>query len=149
MVTVINPSTVLATDDDLIAMDWIEGNVPRDAKFLVNARPWQRGIYMGTDGGWWIPIITDRKASLPPVVYWGGEPQYVSAVTAMAEWTSTVSDLETPESLARLTEEGITHIYVGARGGNIKPEMLIGAPHFRRIYSSGDVWIYEYAEASR
>jgi len=143
MVTVINPDTILATQEDVVAMDWIRQNVPPQAKFLINTAHWQREIYMGTDGGWWIPILTDRQTTLPAILYRAGTPEYIAEVNEFARWASQVPSLDDPEALRRLREAGVTHVYIGARGGHLSPQMLAGSPHFRVIYSSGAVWIYE------
>ncbi len=145
MVTVINPSTILATREDVEAMAWIRDNTPPDAIFLINTSPWQRGMYMGSDGGWWIPILTDRQATLPAVVYWGGDAEYVARITRLAEWASTTPSLDDATAWQQLREAGATHVYIGAKGGNLKPEMMDGKPGFTLAYHAGPVYIYEVA----
>lgn len=143
MVTVINPSTILATADDLAAMEWIKDNVPQNARFLINVRPWQRDVFMGTDGGWWIPVLTGRQTTLPPALYRGGAAEYVKRVHDLAQWTTKVDSLDSPEALARLREEGVTHVYLGAKGGHITPRM-IGPEHYHLLYLHGPVRIYAF-----
>lgn len=142
MLTVVNPVTILATRDDLAAIAWIGENIPPDAKFLVNARPWQEGVYMGTDGGYWIPLLTGRATTLPPALYFYGAPEYLAHVTAVAEATATVSSAD-DAALRRVIEgEGVTHVYIGARGGALQPEFFLDDPHYRTLYSTGSVWIF-------
>ncbi len=144
MISVINPSTILATADDVAAMAWIRAHTPPDAVFLINTRHWQREIYMGTDGGWWIPLLADRRVTLPPIVYRAGGEAYRAAVNELAAWSSTATSLEDAEAVARLRAAGITHLYIGARGGHFTPDMLAASPSFQPVYTNGSVWIYAW-----
>jgi len=149
MVTLINPSTVLATADDLRAMAWIRDHTSADARFLINTMPWQRGMFMGSDGGWWIPLLTDRQTTLPAVVYWGGAPDYVRQITELAQWASTTTSLDDAAAWEHLEQAGVTHVYIGARGGNIKPEMVYGKPGYELVYQVGPVYIFALDRAVR
>ena len=142
-VNVVNPVTVLVNDADMIAYDWIKAEIPEDAVFLVNARPWQLGMYMGTDGGWWIPLLTGRDTTMPPVLYTMGSPDYVEHVSRIADLTQRVA-LDDATMLDLLRKAGVTHVYIGAKGGPITPRSLLFSPHYRRVYSSGEVWIFEF-----
>jgi len=142
-VNVVNPVTVLVTEADLRAYDWIKTEVPEDAVFLLNTRPWQLGIYMGTDGGWWIPLLTGRKTTMPPVLYTMGSDDYVGNVNRIAELTQQASP-DDASMLDLLRRAGVTHVYIGAKGGPITPRSLLNSPHYRRVYSSGEVWIFEF-----
>jgi len=142
-VNVVNPVTVLVKDADLIAYGWIKAEIPEDALFLVNTRPWQLGMYMGTDGGWWIPLLTGRETTMPPVLYTMGAPDYVEHVNRIADLTQRVA-LDDACVLDLLRQAGVTHVYIGAKGGPITPRSLLSSPHYRRVYSSGEVWIFEF-----
>jgi len=142
-VNMVNPSTVLVTESDLQAFEWIKAEVSTDAVFLVNSRPWQLGMYMGTDAGWWIPLLTGRQVTLPPVLYTMGSPDYVKRVDRIAELTQQASPDET-RMLNLLHDVGVTHVYVGARGGPLALKSLLESAYFRRVYSSGEVWIFQF-----
>jgi hypothetical protein len=143
MVSIVNPATVLATAEDLSAMNWIKENTPLDAVFLINTRYWQLGTYVGTDGGYWIPQLTGRRTLLPALSYTYGAPDYVRHITDMARVVSELKDADGPELQDILEQEGVTHVYVGARGGPLAPQMLLGNSHYRPVYSTGAVWIFE------
>lgn len=147
MLPIVNPVTVLATEDDIAAYAWIREHTPPTARFLVNARPWwQQYTYAGTDGGYWLPLLTDRQGTLPPALYTWGTPDYIRKVNDLAEWASTVESFDAPATWERLRQEGITHIYIGARGGHITPQKLLGVAGYRPIYSRGPVWIFAVEE---
>ena len=148
MLTVVNPVTILATRDDLAAMAWIRDNVPPDAKFLVNARRWQEGAYMGTDGGYWIPLLTGRATTLPPALYFYGAPEYFTHVHAVADVVATVTSADDASLRRVIEEEGVTHVYLGARGGALRPEFFLDDPRYHVLYSTGSVWIFSVANNS-
>ena len=142
-VNVVNPVTVLVKDADMVAYDWIKAEIPEDALFLVNTRPWQLGMYMGTDGGWWIPLLAGRETTMPPVLYTMGSPDYVEHVNRIADLTQRAA-LDDACILELLRQTGVTHVYVGAKGGPITLHSLLFSPHYRKVYSSDGVWIFEF-----
>jgi hypothetical protein len=142
MMSIVNPATVLATKDDMAAMDWIRNNIPSDARFLINVRHWQGGTYVGTDGGYWIPLLTGRDTVLPAAVYIYGSIEYVKEVNNLAEEIIATESFDEGKAYQFLRDNGVTHVYVGARGGSITPQMLIDSPYYRRVYSNGAVWIF-------
>lgn len=147
MVDVVNPSTVLADKRDMAAMAWIRTETPESASFLVNARYWIPGIYVGTDAGWWIPYLTGRQATQPPILYYQGPASYRGRIAdvaeQMAQWEQADDAFET--WIRRL---GVTHIYVGSRGGPLTPRLLDSCSVLETVYSSGPVRIYRVLSAS-
>ncbi|MFX1412190.1 MAG: hypothetical protein ACFFA6_17755, partial [Promethearchaeota archaeon] len=71
---------------------------------------------------------------------------YVQAVNELAEWASAIESFDDAVTRERLRREGITHIYVGARGGHITPQKLLGVEGYRLVYSRGPVWIFAVEE---
>jgi len=143
MLTIVNPATVLATRDDMAAMEWIRDHIPSDAKFLINVRHWQGGTYVGTDGGYWIPLLTGRATVLPPAVYLYGPAEYVKGINDLAEAAVAVESWDAESMRRLLSDNGVTHVYVGARGGPVTPRMLMNSPYYRPVYSRGPVWIFQ------
>ena len=143
MLDTVNPVTVLATTEDAQAMSWIRENVPHDALFLINTRRWQYDMHMGTDGGWWIPVLTGRHTTLPPVTYTLGDPSYREQVILTAEMVANATSLDEPSVQERLEHLGISHVYVGTKAGHLTPQMLLSSEQYRTVYSSGEVWIFE------
>ncbi len=140
---VITPETVLADEEDLLALSWIEENTPAEAKFLISARRWQANIYVGTDGGYWIPALTDRQTTVPPALYVQGSPEYVARINALAEITTEGPDVDESSFRQILAREGVTHVYLGARGSLLPRQALLESNHYALVYASGNVWIFE------
>jgi hypothetical protein len=145
---------MLVTSTDEQAMAWIEANTPPDARFLIN------GVFVyggsgvvGSDAGWWIPLLAGRENTIPPLTYVSEmpfSPDYPRQVhSLMAELQD--SDLSTTEGLALLKENRITHIYIGQREGRVwnpgapllSVETLFAAPYYEPVYHEDQVWIFE------
>ena len=139
--SMLNASTVLATQADLQAIRWIDSNLPKEARFLINVSHWQSGIYRGVDGGWWITPLTGRQTSLPVALYAMGEKKYVDQVKDLAERTSRLQGC-TPEFWEITRAMRITHIYLSKDKGSLQPNNLENCPNLELIYEAGGVFVY-------
>ncbi|WP_342833188.1 hypothetical protein [Candidatus Hadarchaeum sp.] len=56
---------------DLIAIEWIKRSLPSNALFVVNTLQfeWNPGWIVGSDAGYWIPLLARRDTLLPPMLY--------------------------------------------------------------------------------
>jgi hypothetical protein len=75
----------LVTHADLRAASWIQENVPAEARFLVNSFfAYSGSAVVGSDAGWWLPLLAHRQTTLPPLSYglepepWPGYRHYVT-----------------------------------------------------------------------
>lgn len=137
----------LVTAEDLQAMSWIRENTPPDAKFLVNGFfAFGGGTVVGSDAGWWIPYLTGRRNTVPPAVYGmeqPREPDYPAQVAAFYRQLM-AHPLDSPQALQLLASEGVTHVYIGAVGGELlDPQVLEKSSGYRTVYQKGGVWIFE------
>jgi hypothetical protein len=143
LVDVINPVTLLVTPEDLGAIRWAQENTPPEARFLINTGRWSGEMRMGTDAGWWLQLLARRQVTLPCLLYHLGSREYREAVNDLARTVEEAKSLGDPNLHRRLVREGITHVFVGARGGRLMPKELDASPYYRLRYSSGPVRIYE------
>lgn len=140
--TIVNPQTILVTAADIEAISWVTHNTPADARFLINVAPWQYGIYRGTDGGWWIPLLSDRQTILPPgIQYDQGNYDYKTVVADIAEEVLALEGCE-KDFWQFVVKHNITHIYIGARGGPLKSQWFDQCQGVQRIYMGLNVHIY-------
>ena len=137
----LTPETFLVTKSDLKAMDWIRENIPQDARFAINTHFWLSYAAIGSDAGYWIPFLTGRETTLPPMLYSEGTYEYIDEVNALAGATVALS--ENDDTLSILRENGVTHIYIGQRGGGLKPQRLLASPNYEAIYHQDGVWVFE------
>ena len=141
MWTVINPRTLLAREADLRALAWIRERTPRDAKFAVGVQPWMAGSFVGIDGGYWIPVLTDRASLLPPGLYTWAEPaaQTARVNEILAEWSA--APAPTPALLDLLRREHVTDVYFGPAGSSPMRALLVETGAGTVVYDDGGVTI--------
>ena len=143
----------LVTRPDVHASSWLRTSTPSDARILVNSFfAYGGSSIVGSDGGWWLPLLARRQTTLPPLTYasdQGLRPDY-------REWTNTLvaeinnKRINDADTIARLHDRGITHIYVGQRQGSINSpgplftlDELITSPYYLPIYHQDRVWVFE------
>jgi hypothetical protein len=139
---IVNPVTVIATQSDKLALEWVGQNLPADARFYINTTPWQGGIYRGVDGGWWMLPLTGRQTLLPPVVYAWGTPDYVAQVN---DWASQASHITgcTAEFWQLVQSSGVDYIYLHSGVGALQPSGLTSCPGIQPVYQVEGVYIYK------
>jgi hypothetical protein len=143
----------LVTEADRAAMDWIQLNLPQEARFHVNQFfAFSDSVTVGADAGWWIPLLAERKTDLPPINYGfeiGPRPDY-------REWINELPALilergiDSPEVLAAFEQRGLTHIYLGQRQGRVNhdgsqaldPQTLLESTNFDLVYQRDGVFIF-------
>ena len=143
----------LATRPDLRAAAWIQEHTPPEAHFLVNSFfAFSGQAVVGSDGGWWLPLLAHRAVSVPPLNYtfeadpWPGYRQWVNALTAQIA----KQGIDQPDTLKLLQERGIQYVYIGQQQGRVNysgpqvlsPEQLAASPHFETLYHQDRVWIF-------
>lgn len=141
--TILNAQTVLAQPADLAGLAWLDANLPPDAKIAVNSWLWLGGTYAGSDGGAWIVPLTRRASSTPPADYiysaalWTEVNGFNAAAVDVEDWSA-------PETAVWLRQQGITHIYVGAKGGFLDPATLARNPALTLLYRQNGVFIFAF-----
>jgi hypothetical protein len=143
----------LATRPDLRAMQWIRQNTSPGARFLVNSIfAYGGSLVVGTDGGWWIPLLTQRQSTQPPLNYGtedGITPDYRNRIN---QTVHSIIDkgLAHPDTLGLLKERGVDYVYIGQQQGRVNaalPLLDLGTlqnnPHFTPVYHQDRVWIFK------
>ena len=143
-------AAALATRPDVRAAAWIQANTPETARFLTNASfANDNTVVVGTDGGWWLPLLARRAVTVPPLNYeseQGPQPDYLMWVNALHAAIS-ARGVNDSEVLAELHARGVTHVYLGQRhnaasGSWLDPQQLLLSPHFQLVYHQDRVWIF-------
>lgn len=131
--------------NDLKAMEFIKEYIPTDAYFMVNLYrfPFSDILMVGSDAGYWIPLLANRKAVAPPMIFTFERVSDPGYADNLRQLEGLNGDLVSDESLNILRKEGITHIYTGVRGGPINPEKLLLSSDYRLIYQDDGVFIFE------
>jgi hypothetical protein len=139
---VINDETIIATADDLNAIQWIDANLSNDAVVLTNASGWMWQIDRGSDGGWWLLPLTGRQVTTPPVLYTHGADDWVRQISAQ---TGQIRDADGSWPALQTflqNHPDITTIYATNRGGAAKSDTLRGNPELVELYRVGDVTVF-------
>ncbi|UCD43381.1 MAG: hypothetical protein JSV69_07260 [Chloroflexota bacterium] len=143
----------LLTRPDVNAGMWINQNLSQNAKFLVNSFFAYGGtLVVGSDGGWWLPLITTRQSSQPPLTYGsetGLDPGYVEFTNSLVALIEE-KGIDHPDVLAELEKRGFTHIYLGQQQGQVNANSpplldlnkLMESPNFELIYNQDRVRIF-------
>lgn len=143
MQSVVNHATILATPADRAALLWIRDNTPSDARFAVNTWRWLGNTYAGSDGGYWIPVLTDRASVLPSTQYASALPRdQVTEIHARLARLANATSLDDPALRAELVAQGVTHLYIGPRAGALRAEQIDGRPFINLLYRRDGVSIY-------
>jgi hypothetical protein len=146
----------LVTRPDVRAADWIKENLPQDAQFLVNSSfAFEGTSIVGSDAGWWLPLLADRKTTVPPLIYsfergpYPGYREWVNALTSEIQ----SKGINHPDVIDMLRHRRVTHVYIGQQQGsvgNVLPLLdsneLIASPAFTSIYHQDRVWIFEVSQ---
>ncbi|NTW03370.1 MAG: hypothetical protein HGA19_19195 [Oscillochloris sp.] len=145
---VLNQNTVLATSADRDAITWAATNTPPDAHFLVNSTGWLGTVGRGADGGWWLLPLAGRSTTAPPVLFIYADADYARHVFEVEQTTTTYQPGQDQNIFDLITREKITYIYLGAKGGVLKPELFDGRPGFHIVYQQAGVTIIAVGAAS-
>ena len=148
------PGFQMVTPADEQAMAWIRTNTGAGARFLINGfLAFDENYAAGTDAGWWIPLLAGRQNTIPPLNYAGeagADPDYVTDIKTLVQYVED-TPLDDAATAAWLQDQGITHVYIGAKDGRIgdPDEPLLDAgvlqqsPYYRLVYHKGGVSIFE------
>jgi len=144
----------LVTRPDVKAISWLKQATSDDAYILVNSfSAYDGAAIVGSDGGWWLPLLARRQTTLPPLPYIaerGPTPEYQGWINALWRQISN-QGLDNPDTIEMLRERKVTHVYIGQRQGSVnswdnKLELgeLLAIPSFRPIYRQDRVWVFEF-----
>ena len=136
---IINHETVIADQNDILALEWIADNTAADTVFLIDTTPWS-GIWRGFDGGWWITPLTGRRTNPPPAVYGWGDKATSVEITNVARRTYLLPDLDGDSYCQELdqlmTATASTHYYTRSSKPGVCPSVT-------PIYRNNRVTIYQ------
>jgi hypothetical protein len=135
--------TALARAKDLKAIEWLSANTPRNARFAVRSQLWIQGTWIGRDGGYWIPVLTDRESVLPPALYpMISDRREIERIDAFQRLFSNAASLEGPIEKA-LADAGVTHLFIGEAAGPLDSMSVRRSPLAHAVYEDGPVAVFE------
>jgi hypothetical protein len=152
-IKIVDPARILVTRPDMQAMEWIQQNTAKDSLFLVEGYFYQGYSAIGSDAGWWIPLLAGRSNNMPPqyalLSEKPTEPGYSRAVVDLVVLLGDTTP-GTAEGIESLCDWGFTHIYIGQGQGEVgypwtalfSEQDLESSPAFSQVYERDLVSIY-------
>jgi hypothetical protein len=149
----------MVTRPDMNAMSWIRDNTPRDSLFLVEGFRIYGYSAVGSDAGWWLPLLAERQNTIPPQYALMNEapvdPSYGQNVVQLVGQLED-AEVSSPESMAMICKWGITHVYIGQRQGKasfeaaqlFSPEEFLNNPDFSQVYQKDHVHIFALKQSA-
>jgi hypothetical protein len=107
----------------------------------VNAWRWLGETWAGADGGAWLTPLTGREATTPPIDYIYNRNLFAE-VRAFNEAASAIADWSDPVAAEWLAEQGVTHVFAGARGNLFDPAELSRNPGLSLVYQRDGTFIF-------
>jgi hypothetical protein len=139
--TILNPVTILALPPDTAGLLWADENLPAEAKVMVNSWRWLGQTWAVSDGGAWLVPMTGRSSTTPPIDYVFNRELDLQ-IRAFNEAATAIEDWSTPQATVFLRENGVTHLFVGRKGGFLDPAQLLANPDLDSIYQHDGVFIF-------
>lgn len=144
LVTVVNPCCVLVEPADVGAFAWIRTHTPPNARFIIGTNPWAPNVSIGSDAGYWLPVLSERWTDLPPFFYATAPPDQVNAVNQRVQRARDLANH--PAALAEFARSiHAQYVFVGVRGSEFDPRRLVESGRFRTVYRDG-AWVLEVVD---
>ncbi|WP_376791073.1 hypothetical protein [Thermoflexus sp.] len=142
----------LLTRPDQRAMAWIREHLETDARFLINGFPAYAGEdVVGSDGGWWLPVLARRPAWIPPLPYAIERTDDPQLPAQLREGVARLARRD-PQIVWQLAARGWCYVYIGQRRGSVNApipplwrpdEMEEGL--WEAVYHRDLVWIFKFS----
>lgn len=132
---------------DVAIIHWIDDNLSPDALIAVNGiePTWSPGWFVGSDAGYWIPLLAHRSTTMPPMIYpleWGSPEELAAMLEASQAFLAWNKNPSAPLDPI-LRQHGITHIFAGSREPRLALPELASAPGLSEIFRLDRSRIYE------
>ncbi|MCJ7695222.1 MAG: glycosyltransferase family 39 protein [Anaerolineaceae bacterium] len=139
----VNGKTILASEADVKAIEWIKTNTPEDARFFINTTSWGYDISRGVDGGAWILPLTGRWTIAPTLFYAFGQDQdQIQQISGRGTKAQEITGCN--EAFWQLVDEAsLTHIYIKDNDGSLNSKALSGCAGVKKVYDVDGVSVWE------
>ena len=140
---VINKTTILADQDDLDALNWINSHLPADARFFINTAPWGFGLYRGVDGGAWITPYTGRWSLVPTIFYsFSNQTDDLDSLHFLGKTAS--QNTSCGEDFSKLIQgQKIEYLYTKEGVGEFQPQEVEDCSYLNELNKTGRIRIWK------
>jgi hypothetical protein len=140
-VAIVNEQTILAFPQDRPALEWMAANLQEDARVAVSSWRWLGNTWSASDGGAWLLPLTGHDSTTPPADY-AYSAELAQSVEGFNEAAAAIEDWSKPEVPAWLRKQGITHLYIGAKGGFLDPAEMARNPGVEMVYERNGTFVF-------
>lgn len=143
MVGIYNHENIFVKDSDNEAMNWIKANTSVDAVFYINTHSfnWNEDFIIGIDGGLWIPLLTKRHITIPPMTYLIENPNNFTG--KVKEMSKAAESINTESTIRYLAKNNVSYVYFGGNDiFKLKLQNLQNNSYLIPVYSKDGVWIF-------
>jgi hypothetical protein len=140
-VTILNSETILALEPDISGLAWLDANLPDGARVAVNSWRWLGNTWAAGDGGAWLVPLTGFASTTPPADY-TYDATLLAQVEAFNQGATGIEEWSDPVVAQWLAGQGVSHLFVGARGGFLDPSELARNPALELLYSQDGVFVF-------
>jgi len=148
----------LVTRPDVNAAGWIRDNTAPDSRFMVNSFfAYSNSTIVGSDGGWWLPLLARRRNTVPPINYTSErntQSDYVDQTNSLISETQS-NGIQDPDVLFELRKRNISYVYIGQQQGQVNwgeplftAAQMLADKNFLLVYHQDRVWIFEILKGS-
>ncbi|MBN1921493.1 MAG: hypothetical protein JW892_09625 [Anaerolineae bacterium] len=144
---VLNGGMIYLRPGDLIAMNWIETHTSPAALFVPNASQveWSPDWLIGSDAGYWLPLLAQRDTTLPPMIYaWETADASVLQQDLMnthAILDAAAAQESLPSSVVCCT--GVTHFIAYDNNWPMTAEDLLNTDTLELLYQQDRLQVFE------
>lgn len=141
---IVEPGAPYVLPADLAAAQWVNSNTPDDAVFMVNTYTFDFApqFIIGSDAGGWLPLLARRRVVTAPMSFSIERNMYENYPQRLQQLAALGGDLTTPEAVAALRSAGVTHVFIGSRGGPIEVDKLLHSPGYELEYERGGDYVF-------
>ena len=147
---IVEPGAPYVLAQDLPAVRWVSNHTPADALFMVNtfSFDFMPEYVIGSDAGGWLPVLAKRRAVTAPMTYPIERSQIEGYPQQIRQLADLSGDLATPRAVEKLRSLGVTHVFVGQRGGPIQVDKLLASPDYELLYHDNGVYVFRLSAGS-
>ncbi|MBF6613129.1 MAG: hypothetical protein IVW55_08380 [Chloroflexi bacterium] len=135
---------------DADALLWMRDNLPEGSYVLANpfSFPWSKSSVQGSDAGLWVPLVTGGiRSSVPPVTAYNEralDPNYLqSLLDIVADEPLDANFASGTVGWETLKAAGVTHIYIGSRGGQLSIKNLLQNDRVQVVFHEDSVYLFK------
>ncbi len=141
---IVEPGAPYVLPDDMAAVQWVRSNTPDDALFMVNTYTFDFApqFIIGSDAGGWLPLLARRQVVTAPMSFSIERNLYENYPQRLQQLAALGGDLTTPAAVDALRKAGVTHVFVGRRGGPIEVDKLLQSSMYVLEYERGGDYVF-------